>query len=118
MTAMAFNFLISGTGPGVGKTMVGCALAFAFKVRSMRVGVMKPVQTGCREREGVLAPEDAASLLAAASSDLRICRWSLHAFTVIARRSRPRRRPKLTGFRYPTCMRSNARTGKFLRTAT
>lgn len=67
---MAFNFLISGTGPGVGKTMVGCALAFAFKVRSMRVGVMKPVQTGCREREGVLAPQDAASLLAAASSDL------------------------------------------------
>jgi len=62
--------MISGTGPRVGKTMVGCALAFAFKVRSMRVGVMKPVQTGCPDRDGVLMPEDAAALLAGASSNL------------------------------------------------
>src|SRR6266446_389507 len=66
---MALNFLISGTAPRAGKTMVGCALAFAFKVRAMRVGVMKPVQTGCVERDGGLVPEDAAALLAAASSD-------------------------------------------------
>jgi len=49
---MALNFLISGTAPRAGKTMVGCALAFASKVRAMRVGVMKPVQTGCVERDG------------------------------------------------------------------
>jgi dethiobiotin synthetase len=66
---MALNFLISGTAPRVGKTMVGCALAFAFKVRAMRVGVMKPVQTGCVERDGALIPEDAGALLAAASSE-------------------------------------------------
>jgi dethiobiotin synthetase len=80
MNAMALNFLISGSGPGVGKTMVGCALAFAFKVRSMRVGVMKPVQTGCRDNEGVLAPDDAASLLAAASSDLPLERACLYRY--------------------------------------
>jgi dethiobiotin synthetase len=66
---MALNFIISGTAPRAGKTMVGCALAFAFKMRAMHVGVMKPVQTGCVEREGALVPEDAAALLAAASSD-------------------------------------------------
>ena len=66
---MPSNFLISGTGHGVGKTMAGCAIAFAFKVRGMRVGVMKPVQTGCIEREGALIAEDAEALMAAASSD-------------------------------------------------
>jgi dethiobiotin synthetase len=67
---MASQFLISGAGPGVGKTMVGCALAFAFKVRGMRVGVMKPVQTRCSEQAGAPAGSDADALLAAASSDL------------------------------------------------
>ncbi|MGH8011357.1 MAG: dethiobiotin synthase [Candidatus Binataceae bacterium] len=66
---MALRFLISGTGPGCGKTMVGCALAFAFKVRAMRVGVMKPVATGCHERDGMLVSHDAEALRAAASCD-------------------------------------------------
>jgi dethiobiotin synthetase len=67
---MAQRFIISGTGPRAGRTTVGCALAFAFKVRGLRVGVMKPVATGCLERDGVIAADDAAALLAAASSDL------------------------------------------------
>jgi dethiobiotin synthetase len=69
---MALKFLISGSDVRVGKTMVGCALALAFKVRGMRVGVMKPVQTGCVERDGSLVAEDAASLVAAASADLSL----------------------------------------------
>ena len=67
---MASRFLITGTEPGVGKTMVGCALAFAFKVRALRVGVMKPIETGCTEQAGTLVAEDAAALVAAASSEL------------------------------------------------
>lgn len=67
---MALSFLITGTGERVGKTMVGCALAFAFKVRALRVGVMKPVQTGCELRNGILIGEDAEALSAAASSNL------------------------------------------------
>jgi dethiobiotin synthetase len=67
---MALNFLITGTGERAGKTMIGCALAFAFKVRAMRVGVMKPVQTGCEQHKGLDAGEDAAALNAAASSNL------------------------------------------------
>jgi dethiobiotin synthetase len=67
---MALRFLISGTDLGVGKTMVGCALAFAFKVRGLKTGIMKPIETGCVERDGHLIAADAASLAAAASSDL------------------------------------------------
>ena len=58
------SFILSGTGPGAGRTTIGCALAFAFKVRGLRVGVMKPAATGCVEHL------DAAALVAAASSDL------------------------------------------------
>lgn len=67
---MPLNFLITGTGPRSGKTTVGVALAFAFKVRAMRVGVMKPVRTGCADRDGNLVADDAAAMLAGASSDL------------------------------------------------
>jgi dethiobiotin synthetase len=69
---MAHRFIISGTGPRAGRTTVGCALAFAFKVRALRVGVMKPVATGCVVRDGLPAADDAAALIAAASSDLAI----------------------------------------------
>jgi dethiobiotin synthetase len=43
--SMARRFLITGTGPRVGKTTVGCALGFAMRARGMSVGVMKPVDT-------------------------------------------------------------------------
>ena len=67
---MPLNFLLTGTDIRVGKTTVGCALAFAFKVRAMRVGVMQPVATRCTERDGVLVPLDAAALVASASAML------------------------------------------------
>lgn len=67
---MGASFLITGTNIGVGKTMVGCALAFAFKVRGMRVGVMKPIELGCGDTNGKLAPRDGPALVASASSEL------------------------------------------------
>jgi dethiobiotin synthetase len=69
---MAHRFIISGTGPRAGRTTVGCALAFAFKVRALRVGVMKPVATGCVVRDGLPVADDAAALIAAASADLAL----------------------------------------------
>ena len=62
------RFLITGTGAGVGKTTVGCALGFALRARGMRVGVMKPVETGCAEIDGALAPRDADALALAVGS--------------------------------------------------
>jgi dethiobiotin synthetase len=60
---MARRIFITGTDTGVGKTTVGCALAFAFKARGMRVGVMKPAESGCEPgADGVLEPADARAL--------------------------------------------------------
>jgi len=61
---MSGNVLITGTDTGVGKTTLGCALAFALRARGFRVGVMKPVETGVEQ-----TPMDAAALKAAAGSE-------------------------------------------------
>ena len=56
------GILITGTGTGIGKTYVTCGLAAALRQRGIRVGVMKPIETGCEERNGILVPEDAIQL--------------------------------------------------------
>ena len=53
---------ISGTDTGVGKTRVGCALVAELRARGIRVGVMKPVETGVSEA----GPMDAMALARAA----------------------------------------------------
>lgn len=62
------RWLISGTDTGVGKTMVGCHLAAGLRARGLRVGVMKPAETGCAEKDGLLVGEDTMMLRAAAES--------------------------------------------------
>ena len=66
---MSRNFLISGTDTCVGKSTVGCALGFAFRARGLRVGVMKPAETGCEERGGILDAADARALMLASGCD-------------------------------------------------
>lgn len=72
MPPAKLSLIITAPAPRAGKTMVGCALAFALKVRGFRVGVMKPVALGCAIRAGALAAADAAALLASASSELAL----------------------------------------------
>jgi dethiobiotin synthetase len=64
--------VISGTDTGVGKTLVTAAIAAALHAGGTRVGVAKPVETGCRTVDAGTAdelfPEDAATLAAAADS--------------------------------------------------
>jgi dethiobiotin synthetase len=67
---MRRGLFITGTDASVGKTLIACALAFAAHSRGMRVGVMKPIATGCREVEGVLECDDARGLAYAAACDL------------------------------------------------
>src|SRR5260370_16173912 len=62
------GFLISGTDTGVGKTRVGCGLAAGFRKLGLRVGVMKPAETGCEARGGEVVALDALALRAAANS--------------------------------------------------
>ena len=70
---MARRFLITGTDTGVGKTTIGCALGFAMKARGMRVGVMKPAETGCAElADGTLEPADARALALSAACAIQL----------------------------------------------
>ena len=57
---------VTGTDTGIGKTLVTTALAAALVARGRRVGVVKPVETGCRWEDDGLVPEDALTLAAAA----------------------------------------------------
>lgn len=56
---------ITGTDTGVGKTFVAAQLLAELRAMGHNVAPMKPVQTGCRVRKGVLsAPDLVASLKA------------------------------------------------------
>lgn len=71
---------VSGTDTDCGKTRVGCALARGLRAAGLRVRVLKPVETGCAERGGSLAPADALALAAAAGDDApleRLCPYPL-----------------------------------------
>ena len=56
------GLLITGTDTGVGKTFFACALSATLTARGKRVGVMKPVETGCELKDGRLLPADALRL--------------------------------------------------------
>lgn len=62
------GLFITGTDTGVGKTMVTAALACYFRQRGLKVGVMKPCETGVNDPQ---QPGDDARLLrwAAGSAD-------------------------------------------------
>lgn len=68
---------ITGTDTGVGKTLVACALATAWRWRKVRVGVMKPCETGCGEER--IAADALALQKAAGSSEPieEICTYRL-----------------------------------------
>jgi len=59
---MAKGIFITGTDTGVGKTVVGSAIASNLRDMGYRVGVMKPVETGCRRIGRRLIPSDATFL--------------------------------------------------------
>jgi dethiobiotin synthetase len=63
---MAKGLFITGTGTGVGKTYVGALLAQRLCDAGVRVGVYKPVASGCDDRDGALGSADADSLWAGA----------------------------------------------------
>jgi dethiobiotin synthetase len=56
------GLFVTGTDTGVGKTIVTAALAIALRQRGLRVGVMKPAESGCPLEQGQLLPQDALFL--------------------------------------------------------
>ena len=69
MTTKANGIFITGTDTGVGKTVVAAGLALVLRERGMRVGVMKPVATGCVGEGKRLISGDAVYLLEAAENE-------------------------------------------------
>ncbi len=67
--SMQRGIFITGTDTGVGKTYVAAGIAAALRAQGANVGVMKPVETGCRLRSGRLIPADAVNLFRAAGSN-------------------------------------------------
>ena len=63
------GIFITGTDTGVGKTVVAAGLALVLRERGIRVGVMKPVATGCSGEGKRLVSEDAVYLFEAAENE-------------------------------------------------
>src|SRR5262245_5665955 len=59
---MGSGIFITGTDTGVGKTFFATLLAAYLRDAGYRVGVMKPAETGCAEKDGKLIPADAIRL--------------------------------------------------------
>ncbi len=73
---MGAGLFITGTDTGIGKTFVACGIAAHLRDSGYRVGVLKPAETGCVEKDGVLFPEDAVKLKQASACDFpleKIC---------------------------------------------
>ncbi|MDP9175342.1 MAG: dethiobiotin synthase [Planctomycetota bacterium] len=66
------GLFITGTDTGVGKTVIAAAIANHFKRRGMRVGVSKPIATGCVHRREGLVSEDAEFLAHHADSSVAL----------------------------------------------
>lgn len=69
MTNLKPGIFITGTDTGVGKTVIAAGLAFLLKDRGIRVGVMKPVATGCHGPENRLVSADAVFMFEAAENE-------------------------------------------------
>jgi dethiobiotin synthetase len=65
---MTKGFFIAGTDTGVGKTVIAAGLAGLYRQLGMRVGVMKPIESGCKRLEEGLYPQDALFLKKMSSS--------------------------------------------------
>jgi dethiobiotin synthetase len=59
---MAGGLFITGTGTGVGKTYVAALIVGELVKSGKRVGVYKPVASGCETRDGKLMSPDAVAL--------------------------------------------------------
>lgn len=69
---MPRGLYVTGTGTEVGKTHVAAMIARELVARDVKVGVYKPVASGCESREGKLVSGDAMELWQAAGEPLSL----------------------------------------------
>ena len=63
------GMFVTGTDTGVGKTAVACGFARVFRESGLKVGVLKPVETGCLKDSGEMVCEDGLALIEASGTD-------------------------------------------------
>ena len=88
---MSRGIFVTGTDTEVGKTVIAAALAAALRSRGIDVGVMKPAESGCQTKNGVLHPLDGAYLKSIAETpepleEIVPCRLHLPLAPAIAAR--------------------------------
>src|SRR4051812_25607956 len=66
---MARGIFVTGTDTGIGKSVVSTVIARLLAESGLRVGVMKPVTSGCATRNGELVSDDAELLAWGAGID-------------------------------------------------
>jgi len=66
------GLFVTGTDTGVGKTLVVAGLVRLARKSGLRALAVKPVETGCPLRDGMLYPEDGALLREASEGDLTL----------------------------------------------
>jgi dethiobiotin synthetase len=69
MTHLKPGIFITATDTGVGKTVIAAGLALLLRERGVRVGVMKPVATGCHGSSQRLISSDAVFMFEAAENE-------------------------------------------------
>lgn len=67
---MAKAIFITGTDTGVGKSIASATIALLLRRQGHKVGVMKPVTSGCLERDGKRISEDAELMAFGAGIEL------------------------------------------------
>lgn len=55
---MKAGYFITATDTGVGKTITAAALLRGFIKKGFKVAAMKPIETGCLNKDGILLPAD------------------------------------------------------------
>lgn len=66
---MSKGIFVTATDTGVGKTVVAAAIIRVLKLSGIKVGGMKPIETGLVRESGLLAPADGSLLRLAAEMD-------------------------------------------------
>lgn len=66
------GIFVTGTDTGVGKTIVAATLARLLRMNGVKVGVMKPVTSGCRLVDGAAVSDDAILLCQAAGVEMSV----------------------------------------------
>ncbi|MEJ2716861.1 MAG: dethiobiotin synthase [Deltaproteobacteria bacterium] len=66
------GLFVTGTDTGVGKTVVAAGLVRFVRSRGLRALAVKPIETGCSVKDGMLYPEDGAFLQKASEEDITL----------------------------------------------